>query len=99
MSTPRQGPACPGRQRLAIRPRLKPPEVPVRIRINVLTAVAAALVAGAQLAAQTDFQWHGPLATGQTLEIKNINGDVRARPSTSTEAAVTAVKTARRSNP
>jgi DUF4097 and DUF4098 domain-containing protein YvlB len=69
------------------------------MRINALTALAAALAAATQLAAQTDFQWHGPLTSGQTLEIKNINGDVRAAPSTSTEAAVTAVKTARRSNP
>jgi DUF4097 and DUF4098 domain-containing protein YvlB len=71
----------------------------VRIRLTALAAAAAALIATAQLAAQTDFQWHGALTSGQTLEIKNINGDVRAAPSTSTEAMVTAVKTARRSNP
>jgi len=71
----------------------------VRIRMNTLVAVAAAALASVQLAAQTDFQWHGSLTSGQTLEIKNINGDVHAAPSTSTEAVVTAVKTARRSNP
>jgi hypothetical protein len=72
----------------------------VRIRMNASIAVAAAVVAAAaQAAAQTDFQWRGPLTTGQTLEIKGVNGDIRAAASVSTEAAVTAVKTSRRSNP
>ena len=71
----------------------------MRIRLNTLLAVATALAATTQLAAQNDFQWHGALTTGQTLEIKNINGDVRAAASSSTEAVVTASKTARRSNP
>jgi hypothetical protein len=68
--------------------------------MNTSIAVAAAVVAAAvQVGAQTDFQWRGSLTTGQTLEIKGINGDIRAAPSVSTEAVVTAVKTARRSNP
>ncbi|HKB11057.1 MAG TPA: DUF4097 family beta strand repeat-containing protein [Vicinamibacterales bacterium] len=73
----------------------------MRIRLNALAAaaVAAGAVATVQLAAQTDFQWRGPLSSGQTLEIKNINGDVRAAASSSSDAVVTAVKTARRSNP
>src|SRR5690349_25137827 len=60
---------------------------------------AAIAAAAAQLAAQADFQWRGPLTTGQTLEIKDINGDIRAEPASSTDAVVTAVKTAQRSNP
>jgi DUF4097 and DUF4098 domain-containing protein YvlB len=71
----------------------------VRIRLNTLVVAAAIAAAAAQLAAQTDFQWRGPLTTGQTLEIKDINGDIRAEPSSSTDAVVTAVKTAQRSNP
>jgi Putative adhesin len=71
----------------------------VRIRMTTLVATAALLGASLQLAAQSDFQWHGALTTGQTLEIKGINGDIRAAPSVSTEAAVTAAKTAQRSNP
>src|SRR5437867_10662821 len=57
------------------------------------------LVGAAQAAAQTDFQWHNRLATGQTIEIKGINGDVRATASSSGEVEVTATRSARRSNP
>jgi len=71
----------------------------VRIRINTFVVGVAIAAAAAQLAAQADFQWRGPLTTGQTLEIKDINGDIRAEPSSSTDAVVTAVKTAQRSNP
>ena len=64
-------------------------------RITVLAVFAAV----AHLAAQQDFQWHGQLTSGQTLEIKGINGDVHAGPSSTTDAAVTAVKTSRTGNP
>src|SRR5213083_596170 len=57
------------------------------------------LVGAAQAAAQTDFQWHSRLATGQTIEIKGINGDVRATASSTSEVEVTAARSARRSNP
>jgi putative adhesin len=50
-------------------------------------------------AAAQDFQWRGRLATGQTIEIKGVNGDISASPSSSGEVEVTATKTARRSNP
>lgn len=61
--------------------------------------VGLALLGVCDAAAQTDFQWHGPLGAGQTIEIKGINGDVRATASSSGEAGVTATRTARRSNP
>jgi putative adhesin len=51
------------------------------------------------VAAQTDFQWRGRLSTGQAIEIKGVNGDVSATPSSSGEVEVTATKSARRSNP
>jgi DUF4097 and DUF4098 domain-containing protein YvlB len=70
----------------------------VGIRRYTLVTAAAAIVAASHLAAQSDFQWHGPLTTGQTLEIKGINGDIHAAAAGGTEAAVTAVKTSRRSN-
>src|SRR5437867_10754456 len=57
------------------------------------------LVGAAQASAQTDFQWHNRLATGQTIEIKGINGDVRATASSTGEVEVTATRSARRSNP
>lgn len=46
-----------------------------------------------------EFHWSGRLAQGQTLEIKGINGSVRAEPSSGNEADVTAKKTGRRSDP
>jgi hypothetical protein len=71
------------------------------MRTNWMCAIVAglALLGVCDAAAQTDFQWHGQLGAGQTIEIKGINGDVRASASSSGEAGVTATRTARRSNP
>lgn len=49
---------------------------------------------------QPDFSWKGRLARGKTIEIRGINGDVRAELTTGADVEVTAVKTAgRRSFP
>jgi hypothetical protein len=45
------------------------------------------LVASAQ---QRDFEWHGPVARGSFIEIRGINGNVRAEPSISGEVEVMA---------
>jgi hypothetical protein len=71
------------------------------MRTNWITplVVGATLLASASPAtAQADFQWHGQLTSGQTIEIKGINGDVRASASSSGEVEVTAARSARRSN-
>ncbi len=61
---------------------------------------AAVVVGGACLAtAQNDFDWRGQIASGQTLEIKGINGDVHAVASGGGNAEVHATKTARSGNP
>jgi hypothetical protein len=52
----------------------------------------------APLAAQ-DFKWSGAVPAGQTLEIKGITGGIRAQAASGAEALVTAVKTARKSEP
>jgi DUF4097 and DUF4098 domain-containing protein YvlB len=57
-------------------------------------AITAALAASAQ-----DFQWSGSIPAGKAIEIKGINGDIRAEPSMGGSVEVTAVKTAKRSNP
>jgi DUF4097 and DUF4098 domain-containing protein YvlB len=68
--------------------------------MTIATVAAAAMLAGAaQAAAQADFQWRGQLGAGKTIEIKGINGDIRASSSTSCDVEVTASKTATRSNP
>ncbi|HEX2211465.1 MAG TPA: hypothetical protein VHG93_27515 [Longimicrobium sp.] len=43
-------------------------------------------------AAQEDFRWSGGVPAGQRVEIKGVNGAIRAEPSTSGQVEVTAVK-------
>ncbi|HET7228493.1 MAG TPA: hypothetical protein VFJ16_00690 [Longimicrobium sp.] len=60
---------------------------------RILNAALAATIvtAAAQTAnAQQDFRWNGRLAAGQTLEIRNIKGEIRAEPSTDGQVSVTA---------
>jgi hypothetical protein len=46
-----------------------------------------------------EFRWNGRLAAGRAVEIKGINGGVRAEPSSTGEVEVTALKSGRRSDP
>jgi Toastrack DUF4097 len=62
-------------------------------------AAAAVLCLTPAGAAAQDFRWHGALAQGQSIEVKGVNGDVRAEPSGSNEVEVTAEKRARRDDP
>src|SRR5262245_58651329 len=59
-----------------------------------LTALLTVSPAGAQ-----DFQWRGQLTSSQTIEIKGINGDIRATASGSGDVEVTATRQANRGNP
>ena len=63
--------------------------------------LSAVLVAcGASLAlAQVDFNWRGQIASGQTLEVRGVNGEINATVSGSGDAEVRAVKSANRSDP
>ena len=64
----------------------------------VLTTVV--LLCGASPAfAQTDFNWRGAIGSGQTLEIRGVNGEVNATASGSGDAEVYARKSANRSDP
>ena len=62
--------------------------------IAALLCVATVASAQAQ-----DFNWHGRLAAGKRLEVKGVNGDVRAVLASGAEAVVNARKQARRSDP
>lgn len=63
-------------------------------------AMAMVVTAGVSLLlAQTDFDWRGPIASGQTLEIKGVNGGIHATASGSGDAEVHATKRANRSDP
>jgi hypothetical protein len=71
----------------------------MKTRGHLSFAVAAAVLVSAPARAQQDFRWHGSVQQGRSIEIKGVNGDVRAEPSGSNEVEVEAVKTARRDNP
>ncbi len=71
----------------------------MRPRTLTLALSAAALLAARPVSAQADFNWHGQIAAGQVLEIKNINGRIHAVAASSGDASVTATKTAHRGNP
>jgi DUF4097 and DUF4098 domain-containing protein YvlB len=62
--------------------------------ITALLSVAAIVSVQAQ-----DFNWHGRLAAGKRLEVKGVNGDVRAVLASGAEAVVNARKHSRRSDP
>src|SRR4051812_21526244 len=59
--------------------------------------VAAALSGG--VSTQNDFQWQGRIAQGSAIEIKGVNGNVRAEAATGDQVEVVATKRARRSDP
>lgn len=61
-------------------------------------ASEAASQAG-ETAQQNEFRWRKALGTGRVVEIKGVNGNVRAEPSTGNEVEVVAVKSARKSDP
>jgi len=65
---------------------------------RLLLALATVALVASPAAAQNDFNWHGLVLSGQTLEIRGINGEIRAAAG-SGDTTVTATKTARTSNP
>jgi hypothetical protein len=68
-------------------------------RYTFALVFAAAVILAPRAALAQDFRWHGAVAQGQAIEIKGINGDVRAEPSGSNEVEVVAEKHARRDSP
>src|SRR4030095_2716588 len=71
----------------------------MNVKLFAPLAVSLLLAASSPAAAQSDFHWNGALTSGQTIEIKGVNGSIRASASSSGQAEVTATKEARRSNP
>jgi len=69
--------------------------------MRTIRAIVIALVAFgalAPLARPSDFSWHGQLAPGQSIEIKGVNGSIRAEKASGTEVMVEASKYARHSD-
>jgi hypothetical protein len=76
------------------------------MRPNMLAPTLFAAIAGitgvagaAPVASQSDFQWRGTVAEGRTIEIRGVNGAVRAMPSADRAVHVEATRQARRSDP
>lgn len=70
----------------------------MRTTASAILAVLVGVLVAAPAAAQ-DFHWNGRLAAGKRLEIKGVNGAIRAMAATGDEIDVTARKTSRRSDP
>lgn len=68
----------------------------VASRTPVASAAPRATAAAQQQG--NEFRWHEALAAGKVLEIKGVNGNVEATPSSSGEVEVVAVKSSRRGN-
>src|SRR6266436_9052482 len=69
------------------------------VQVRSLLIAALLCVATVASAQAQDFNWHGRLAAGKRLEVKGVNGDVRAVLASGAEAVVNARKHARRSDP
>ena len=66
----------------------------------VLTLLAASVVAGHSAAAQTsDFQWSGAVDRDKAIEVRGVNGSIRAVASDDGVVHVEATRRARRSDP
>jgi Putative adhesin len=73
-----------------------------RYRTRSLIAAVALLLAGASTAAAQPASpqgWRGAIAQGNVIEIKGVNGDVRAVAAAGVEVEVSAVMKGRRNNP
>lgn len=67
----------------------------VASRTNTASAAPRASAAQQQ---GNEFRWHEAIPAGKVLEIKGVNGNVEATPSSSGEVEVVAVKSSRRGN-
>ena len=69
------------------------------MRQSLFALALVATTASSGVAQETDFDWQGRLAEGQTLEIRGVNGSVRAVAGSGAMAEVTADRHGRRSDP
>ncbi|HUG41609.1 MAG TPA: DUF4097 family beta strand repeat-containing protein [Longimicrobiales bacterium] len=67
--------------------------------MNRALAVALLAATAAPAAAQQDFEWRGRIAEGKVIEIRGVNGDVRAVAAAGNEVTVRAERRGRRDDP
>ena len=72
-------------------------------QLSTRLLLASFIISGAGVTAAraqgNDFHWHGAVAQGSAIEVKGVNGDVRAEAAGSNEVEVFAEKRGRRDNP
>jgi len=68
------------------------------MKILFLFILLSAIPALAATQDSNEFRWQGRIADGKTLEIRGVNGDVRAEEATGSEIEVVAVKRGRRND-
>lgn len=68
-------------------------------RFRTFALLLPALACGLLSAQGNEFRWHGTIAAGQLIEIKGVNGSIRAEPASGSEVEVVATKEGRRSDP
>ena len=68
-------------------------------RWTIMTAAALVAAPGVAAAQGDAFTWSGRVASGGTVEIKGVNGDISAEAASGNEIEVRATKRARRSDP
>lgn len=64
-----------------------------------MLAVLIALPATTVAQQTAEFRWEGAIATGKTLEIRGLNGEIDAMPASGSRAEVVAVRHAKKSDP
>lgn len=64
-----------------------------------LAGLLATLTITPAFAAEDRFEWRGAIAQGQKIEIRNVNGQIRASAATGGQVEVTAVKSGNRQDP
>src|SRR6185369_9127925 len=64
----------------------------------IATPLFVLMIAPAALAQSNDFHWSGQIQRGKAIEVKGVNGSVRAEFTSGNQVEVTGVKTARRSD-
>ena len=70
-----------------------------RLVLALVVALSSLTAARSAAASSETFRWQGQVAPGQTVEVRGINGVVRAEPSSSGQVELTAVKTGREDDP
>jgi Putative adhesin len=74
------------------------PTASARTRTIVVTKTSGASVVVESQNRSDEFRWNGPIAPGQTVEIRGINGNITADAAAGNEVQVIAVKTSRKSD-